>query len=109
MGKGIGDGVPAGTGFPFLGVHTLSLHAGLTASKTVLQAGVILLLLSNRVVLLSVASYCSILCRDVIRLLLYNREVLLSRCGLRIGASHSKNGPIATRSASLARKTSSPL
>jgi len=33
MGKGIGDGVPAGTGFPFLGVHTPSLHAGLTASK----------------------------------------------------------------------------
>ena len=108
MGKGIGDGVPAGTGFPFLGVHTLSLHAGLTASKTVLQAGVIRLLLPNRVVLLSVASYCSILCRDVIRLLLYNRELLLSRCGLRIGASHSKNGPIATRSASLARKPSSP-
>jgi hypothetical protein len=108
MGKGIGDGIPAGTGFHFLGVHTPSLHAGLTASKTALQAGVIRLLRSNRVVLLSVASYCSILCRDVIRLLLSNRELLLSRRELRIGASHSKNGRIATRSASLARTTSSP-
>ena len=80
MGKGIGEGVPACMGFPFLGVHTLSLHAGLTASKTALQAGVIRLLRSNRVVLLSVASYCSILCKDVIRLLRSNRELLLSGC-----------------------------
>ena len=80
MVKGIGDSVPACTGFHFLGVHTPSLHAGLTASKTALQAGVIRLLLYNRVVLIIVASYCSILCKDVIRLLLYNRVVLLSGC-----------------------------
>ena len=108
MGYCIGEGVQACNDFHFLGVHTPSLHTGLTASKTALQAGVIRLLLYDRVVLLIVASYCSILCRDVIRLLLSNRELLLSGWELRIGASHSKNGRIATRSASLARTTSFP-